>query len=147
MLAAVRSRALMGVDAVMVDVEVDMAMGLPFFAVVGLPDSAVKESKVRVASAIKNCGSECPAPGVLNSGTSRRSRLKPAHEPPPMLLDPPRLSLLEPIALICRLAPFEASTRPTVAPFSVLPSRTPTARSPDAAMMRTASPLGFTVNR
>ena len=60
MLATVKSGALMGVDAVVVDVEVDMAMGMPFFAIVGLPDSAVKESKVRVLSAIKNCGYELP---------------------------------------------------------------------------------------
>jgi magnesium chelatase family protein len=64
MLATVRSGALMGVDAVVVDVEVDMAMGLPFFALVGLPDSAVKESKVRVASAIKNCGFDLPSKKV-----------------------------------------------------------------------------------
>ncbi len=60
MLATVRSGALMGVDAVIVDVEVDMAMGMPFFAIVGLPDNAVKESKVRVLSAIKNCDYELP---------------------------------------------------------------------------------------
>jgi magnesium chelatase family protein len=60
MLSKVRSGALMGVDAVVVDVEVDMALGLPFFAIVGLPDNAVKESKVRVASAIRNCDFELP---------------------------------------------------------------------------------------
>jgi magnesium chelatase family protein len=60
MLAMVKSGALMGVDAVVVDVEVDMALGMPFFAIVGLPDNAVKESKVRVLSAIKNCSYELP---------------------------------------------------------------------------------------
>ncbi|MBL8949669.1 MAG: YifB family Mg chelatase-like AAA ATPase [Myxococcaceae bacterium] len=55
MLAKVKSGALMGVDAVTVDVEVDMTLGLPFFAVVGLPEGAVKESKVRVMSALKHC--------------------------------------------------------------------------------------------
>jgi magnesium chelatase family protein len=64
MLATVRSGALMGVDAVIVDVEVDMALGLPFFALVGLPDNAVRESKVRVASAIKNCGFDLPSKKV-----------------------------------------------------------------------------------
>jgi len=59
MLARVRSGALMGVDAVVVDVEVDMTMGMPVFSIVGLPDSAVKESKVRVVSAIKNCNYGC----------------------------------------------------------------------------------------
>jgi magnesium chelatase family protein len=56
MLAKVKSGALLGVDAVTVDVEVDMSMGLPFFNVVGLPEGAVKESKVRVVSALKNSG-------------------------------------------------------------------------------------------
>jgi magnesium chelatase family protein len=56
MLARVKSGALMGVDAVVVEVEVDMSMGMPNFAVVGLPEGAVKESKVRVISALKNGG-------------------------------------------------------------------------------------------
>jgi len=60
MLARVRSGALVGVDAVVVEVEVDMSLGLPFFNVVGLPDGAVKESKVRVTSALKNAGFELP---------------------------------------------------------------------------------------
>src|SRR5688572_29402717 len=64
MLARVRSGALMGVDAVVVDVEVDMAMGLPYFNVVGLPEGAVKESKVRVISALKNCDFELPSKRV-----------------------------------------------------------------------------------
>jgi len=60
MLARVRSGALVGIEAVVVEVEVDMALGLPFFNVVGLPDGAVKESKVRVVSALKNCGFVLP---------------------------------------------------------------------------------------
>lgn len=60
MLARVRSGALMGVDAVVVEVEVDMSMGMPFFNVVGLPEGAVKESKVRVMSALKNGGFALP---------------------------------------------------------------------------------------
>ena len=54
MLARVRSGALMGIDAVVVECEVDMALGLPYFNVVGLPEGAVRESKVRVVSALKN---------------------------------------------------------------------------------------------
>jgi len=60
MLAKVKSGALLGVDAVAVDVEVDMSLGLPFFTVVGLPEGAVKESKVRVMSALKNGGHVLP---------------------------------------------------------------------------------------
>src|SRR6266576_2295450 len=60
MLARVRSGALMGVNAVVVEVEVDMALGLPYFNVVGLPEGAVRESKVRVVSALKNTGFDLP---------------------------------------------------------------------------------------
>ncbi len=60
MLARVRSGALVGIDAVVVEVEVDMALGLPFFNVVGLPEGAAKESKVRVVSALKNAGFVLP---------------------------------------------------------------------------------------
>jgi len=60
MLAKVFSAALVGIDAVLVEVEVDASLGLPFFNVVGLTEGAAKESKVRVASAVKNVGFEIP---------------------------------------------------------------------------------------
>jgi magnesium chelatase family protein len=50
----------MGIDAVVVDVEVDMSLGMPFFNIVGLPDAAVRESKVRVLSALRNSGFSLP---------------------------------------------------------------------------------------
>ena len=52
---------LLGIDAVTVHVEVDIAQGLPQFATVGLPDGAVKESKDRVKAALKNSGYDFPA--------------------------------------------------------------------------------------
>jgi len=61
MLAKVLSSAVLGIDAILVDVEVDIAQGLPQFATVGLPDGAVKESKDRVKSALKNAGYEYPS--------------------------------------------------------------------------------------
>src|SRR5512137_154761 len=60
MLAKVLSSAVLGIDALLVDVEVDIAAGLPQFATVGLPDGAVKESKDRVKAALKNAGYEFP---------------------------------------------------------------------------------------
>jgi len=60
-LAKVLSSALIGIDAILVDVEVDLAPGLPAFATVGLPDGAVKESKDRVRAALKNSGYDFPA--------------------------------------------------------------------------------------
>src|SRR5512137_751824 len=61
MLAKVLSSAVLGVDAYLVNVEADIALGLPTFNTVGLPDVAVKESRDRVKAAIKNSGFEFPA--------------------------------------------------------------------------------------
>ncbi len=60
MLAKVLSSSVLGIDAYVVEVEVDITMGLPAFATVGLPDGAVRESKDRVKSAIKNSGYRFP---------------------------------------------------------------------------------------
>ena len=46
----------LGVNGVLIDVEVDVSRGLPRFDIVGLPDAAVKEAKERVRTAIKNSG-------------------------------------------------------------------------------------------
>jgi magnesium chelatase family protein len=61
MLAKVLSSAVLGVDAYLVEVEVDIAMGLPTFNTVGLPDTSVKESRDRVKAAIKNSGFDFPS--------------------------------------------------------------------------------------
>jgi magnesium chelatase family protein len=60
MLARVRSATLSGVEAATVFVEVDVAAGLPSFTTVGLPDSAVRESRDRVRAAIRNSRLEFP---------------------------------------------------------------------------------------
>ena len=60
MLAKVLSGAILGIDAYVVEVEVDIVQGLPVFSTVGLPDGAVKEAKERVKSAIKNSGYDFP---------------------------------------------------------------------------------------
>lgn len=61
MLAQINSSAVSGIDAYIVEVEVDIAPALPSFTIVGLPDTAVQESKERVRAAIKNCGLEFPS--------------------------------------------------------------------------------------
>ena len=62
MLAKVTSAAVVGLDAVPITVEVDIAaMGLPSFTIVGLPDKSVEESKERVRAALKNTGADFPA--------------------------------------------------------------------------------------
>src|SRR6185503_1646222 len=60
MLAAVRSAAVLGVDAFDVTVEVDCTRGLPHWTVVGLPASSVKESRERVSAALGNAGIDLP---------------------------------------------------------------------------------------
>jgi len=60
MLSRVLSCATIGIEAYIVEVEVDIALGLPTFSTVGLPDAAVKESKDRVKAAIVNTGFEFP---------------------------------------------------------------------------------------
>ena len=60
-LAIVHSRAQVGVEAPAVTVEVHMANGLPSLTLVGLPETAVKESKDRVRSAILNSALQYPA--------------------------------------------------------------------------------------
>jgi magnesium chelatase family protein len=56
MLARVYSCAVIGLEGVIVEVEVDISDGLPYIIIVGLPDAAVQESRERVQSAIKNAG-------------------------------------------------------------------------------------------
>jgi magnesium chelatase family protein len=60
MLAKVMSSAVIGIDAYIVEVEVDISQGLPSFATVGLAEGAVRESKERVKAAIKNSGYHFP---------------------------------------------------------------------------------------
>src|SRR5262245_39387166 len=60
MLARVRSGALRGVDALVVDVEVDVSSGLPHTTTVGLPDGAVREAADRIRAAMRNSGFEYP---------------------------------------------------------------------------------------
>jgi magnesium chelatase family protein len=60
MLAKIHSSTVVGIDAKLIEIEVDVGRGLPAINIVGLPDAAVKESKDRVKSAIKNSGFDFP---------------------------------------------------------------------------------------
>jgi len=60
MLAHVLSSAIWGIEAYLVEVEVDIQYGLPAWTTVGLPDTVVKESKDRIRAAMKNCGYQFP---------------------------------------------------------------------------------------
>ncbi|MGM0396843.1 MAG: YifB family Mg chelatase-like AAA ATPase [Bacillota bacterium] len=60
MYSKVKTCVLQGLDGHIVDVEVDLSRGMPMFTIVGLPDAAIKESKERVRTAIRNSGFEFP---------------------------------------------------------------------------------------
>lgn len=65
MLAKVTTCAIVGLDGEMVQVEADISLGLPFFAVVGLADTAVQEARERVRPAIRNSGFTFPMKRII----------------------------------------------------------------------------------
>ena len=60
MLSRLSAATLIGIDAVRVDVETNVSGGIPSFTVVGLPDNAIRESRERILTAIKNSGFDMP---------------------------------------------------------------------------------------
>ena len=60
MYGKLHSACLHGIDGVVIQVEVDLANGLPQTSIIGLPDSSIRESIERVRAAIKNCGFTYP---------------------------------------------------------------------------------------
>ncbi len=60
MIAKTYTCSLLGIDALLVEVEADLSPGLPYFAMVGLPDNIVRESKDRVKTALQNSGYPFP---------------------------------------------------------------------------------------
>ncbi len=84
MLAKILSGAVVGLDAVPVTVEVDIAsQGLPSFTIVGLPDQAVEESRERVRTAIRNSGAEFPAKRItVNLAPADLPKAGPAYDLP-----------------------------------------------------------------
>lgn len=83
MLAKVTSGATVGLDGVIVEVEVDILQGLPKVIIVGLPDTAVEESGERVRSAIKNSGGMFPMKRiVVNLAPADLKKAGPAYDLP-----------------------------------------------------------------
>ena len=65
MLSIVKSMALHGLEGYLINVQIDISSGLPYWQIVGLPDATVKESKERVRTAIKNSGFEFPSRKII----------------------------------------------------------------------------------
>ena len=83
MLARIYSCAVIGLEGVVVEVEVDTAQGLPAMAIVGLPDTAVQESRERVQAAIKNSGLPYPRKRlVVNLAPASVRKEGPAYDLP-----------------------------------------------------------------
>jgi len=83
MLAKVNSCAILGLDGVLIQVEVDTSPGLPSLTIVGLPDAAVKESSERVRAAIKNSGLLFPRKRItVNLAPADIRKAGPAYDLP-----------------------------------------------------------------
>ena len=83
MLAKVLSCAVVGLEGAIVEVEVDIASGLPSFTIVGLPDAAVQESRERVRAAIRNSGCAFPTKRIIvNLAPADLKKAGPAYDLP-----------------------------------------------------------------
>jgi magnesium chelatase family protein len=83
MLAKVYSCAVSGLEGVLVEVEADIAQGLPAFTVVGLGDTAVHESRERVRAAIRNSGLTFPMKRLtVNLAPADLRKAGPAYDLP-----------------------------------------------------------------
>jgi len=84
MLAKITSGATVGLNATLIDVEVDVAeQGLPSLTIVGLPDKAVEESRERVRSALKNTGADFPTTRItVNLAPADLPKVGPAYDLP-----------------------------------------------------------------
>ena len=81
MLAKVNSMAVIGLDSHPIEVEIDIAKGLPCFNIVGLPDKAVEESKERVRSAIRNSNAKFPMQRItINLAPADLKKEGPAYD-------------------------------------------------------------------
>jgi magnesium chelatase family protein len=83
MLAKVHAAAIVGLEGAIVEVEVDTSRGLPSFTIVGLPDTAVQESRERVQAAVKNAGLVFPRQRVtVNLAPAALRKEGPAYDLP-----------------------------------------------------------------
>ncbi len=84
MLSKVKSLTVVGLDGQLVEVEVDVAVGLSAFAIVGLPDIAIQEARERLRAALKNSDFDFPATRrlVINLAPADLRKAGPAYDVP-----------------------------------------------------------------
>ncbi|HVY62079.1 MAG TPA: magnesium chelatase domain-containing protein, partial [Planctomycetota bacterium] len=81
--AKIHTAAIHGIDAIPVELEIDVGRGLPGVTLLGLPDAGVKEGRDRVRSALRHCGYEFPAHKVtVNMAPSHVRKEGPAYDLP-----------------------------------------------------------------
>ncbi len=139
MLVKVRSAALYGIDAYLVDVEVDLSpYGNSDFTVVGLPDTAVRESNHRVRGALKNCGYHCGESVTVNLAPADRKKEGSAFDLPMAVGILAALGVVDPKLLAGYLFVGELSLDGTLRPVhGVLPVA---ARARDEGIQRMVVP-------
>ena len=102
MVQRVRSFGLSGIEGFDVSVECSIAGGLPAFEMVGLPDAAVKESRERVRSAIKNCGFKFPPSRVtVNLAPADRKKAGSMYDLPVFLAILAASEIIKPLPADC----------------------------------------------
>ena len=102
MVQRVRSFGLSGIEGFDVSVECSIAGGLPAFEMVGLPDAAVKESRERVRSAIKNCGFRFPPSRVtVNLAPADRKKAGSMYDLPVFLSILAASEIIKPLPADC----------------------------------------------
>lgn len=84
MFSKILSAGISGIDAFIVDVEIDVGKGLPTFTVIGLPDAAIREAKERIKSAIQNSGYKFPNKKILVNLSPADVRKEGSHFDLPM---------------------------------------------------------------
>ncbi len=131
------SCAVIGLEGVIVDVEVDIGQGLPKMTIVGLPDTAVQESRERVHAAIKNANLPYPrTPIVVNLAPASVRKEGPAYDLPIALG----------VLIMNHLVPQQAVTSSLVIGELALDGKVRHTRGvlPMAAMARTPGPMNTT---
>jgi len=116
-LARVRSAAVVGLEASIVEVEVDVSPGIPTFAVVGLPDAGVREARERVRAAVRNSGYEMPVRRItVNLAPADTRKEGPVFDLPIALGILAATQQVPPVALASLVAIGELSLDGTVRP-------------------------------
>ena len=157
MVQRVATVAFEGIEARAVDVQVQVAPGLPAFNIVGLPDKAVSEAKERVRSALIASGLALPARRITVNLAPADLPKEGSHYDPPIALGlswPDRVPAAAP-AFICKarprgartiVAPFASAVPSSLPPSAKIISKTPAARRLSRSISNSSRALGSRIS-